>query len=547
MARKKGMRKLLIVESPAKIKTIKKILGSEFNIMSTFGHVKDLPENKIGVEITPQNHIKLEYDALPDKVDTIAKICEQAKKCDEIYLASDPDREGEIIAWHIGREIAKNLKTDAAIHRIVFNEITKEAIEKAITVKRRVDRNKVNAQQARRVLDRWVGYEVSPILWRKITKGLSAGRVQSVALRLVCEREEDIEKFTPEEYWSIHVLLIFENEVFEAELSKIKKKKTKIDDEKSANKILSDLKKESFKVIDVSEKKRFKNPIAPFITSTLQQDAYNRLGFSVNRTMKTAQKLYEGVPLDKPKHPEALITYMRTDSVRLSDTALRTARSFIKNKYGAEYLPPKPTQYTTKGGAQDAHEAIRPINVKRTPEEVLPYLKSDQAKLYNLIWKRFVASQMKPAEYFQRVVTINAGNYELRATGSTIVFDGFLKVYRVVEEENKKLVTIPKNITKDADLGLKKTEGKQHFTKPPARYSQATLVKELEKKDVGRPSTYATTLSTLERRQYVTVDNRRFMPTELGKTVTKLLVRPFSAFLLQHAWNNHLIRSLQES
>lgn len=518
------MPKLLIVESPAKIKTIGKFLGKEFKIMSTFGHVKDLPSRKVGVTITDEKKIELEYVPLEDKKDTIAQICKQASRCDEVYLASDPDREGEIISWHIGQEIAKVLKKDGSIHRITFNEITKPAVEHAITDKRRVDRHKVHAQQARRVLDRWVGYEVSPVLWKKIAKGLSAGRVQSVALMLVCIREEEIEKFKPEEYWSIHATFGIEGDFFEAELSKLNGKKAKISTKEKADEALAAIKKESFSILKVTDKKRLKNPVAPFMTSTLQQDAYNKLGFSVDRTMSVAQKLYEGVPLGDANSPEALITYMRTDSLRLSDTAIKESRAFIKNEYGDNYLPAKSKQYGKKGASQDAHEAIRPINFNRKPSQVKPFLKPEQAKLYELIWKRAVASQMVPAEYFQRTVEVEGGNALFRATGSTLMFDGFLKVYAVEDEDEKKAVKIPKAVADGKPVELNKPEGKQHFTKPPARFTQATLVKELEKKDIGRPSTYAATLSTLQKRKYVTVENKRFFPSELGRSVNALLV-----------------------
>jgi len=518
------MRKLLIVESPAKIKTIGKFLGKDFKIMSTFGHVKDLPSKKIGVEITDKNDIVIDYVPLEDKAKTISDICKQARSCSEIYLASDPDREGEIISWHIGQEIEKVIKKDAQMHRISFNEITKPAVEAAIQNKREINIDRVHAQQARRVLDRWVGYQVSPILWKKITKGLSAGRVQSVALLLICNREKAIEAFKPEEYWSIHALYAVGSEEMHAELAKIKGKKPKIDSKEKADAVLADMKQQSFSVSKIEEKKRLKNPVAPFMTSSLQQDAFNKLGFSVDRTMRIAQKLYEGLPLQDSSSPEALITYMRTDSVRISDTALKDARAFIKSEYGSEYLPAKSKQYGSKGATQDAHEAIRPITASLTPEKVAPYLKPEQAKLYALIWKRFMASQMKPAEYFQRSVHITGGDYEVRASGSTLMFDGFLKVYKVEDDDEKKSVKIPKGVTQDLALPLKKIDGKQHFTKPPARYSQATLVKEMKKEDIGRPSTYAATLSTLEKRKYVTVENKRFVPSMLGKSVTEMLV-----------------------
>jgi DNA topoisomerase-1 len=521
--RSRLMPKLLIVESPAKIKTIGKFLGKEFKIMSTFGHVKDLPAHKLGVTITKENHIELEYVPLADKGDVIAQICKQAAQCDEVFLASDPDREGEIISWHIGQEIAKVLKK-GTMHRITFNEITKPAVEKAIADKRNVDEHKVHAQQARRILDRWVGYEVSPILWKKITKGLSAGRVQSVALMLICIRDSEITAFKVEEYWSIHGNFGISGDSFEAELSKVKGKKPAILTKDTADSLIATIAQQgSFVITKVTDKKRLKQPAPPFMTSTLQQDAYNKLGFSVDRTMQIAQKLYEGVPLGDKDNPEALITYMRTDSLRISDTAMTEVRGYIKETFGSKYLPSKEKLHGAKGASQDAHEAIRPISVDKTPEKIGRYLTTEQAKLYEIIWKRFVASQMEAAEYFQRSVQIDGGDFEFKATGSTLMFDGFLSVYLVEEDEEEKTVAIPKSVGDGKPVDLLKAEGKQHFTKPPARYTQATLVKELEKKDIGRPSTYAAILSTLIKRSYVIVDNKRFSPSELGRSVNKLL------------------------
>jgi len=516
--------KLLIVESPAKIKTISKFLGQDFRIMSTFGHIKDLPPKRIGVDIDEKNKkITLEYDVIKDKDKIIADICKQASHVSDVYLASDPDREGEIISWHIGQEIAKVFKDKTRIHRITFNEITKPAIQQAIKDQSTVDMHKVRAQQARRVLDRWVGYEVSPILWRKIKKGLSAGRVQSVALLLVCSREEEIIKFKPEEYWSVHAPFKFKKSSFLTELYKINNKTFKLKNKAETDKVLDAIKKEpSYVVSKITEKKRLKNPAPPFMTSTLQQDAYNKLNFSVDKTMAIAQKLYEGLPLQDKNKPEALITYMRTDSLRISDTALKDSRSFISQKYGKEYLP-KSTNVYSKKGAQDAHEAIRPINVNITPEGVKKHLKPDEAKLYALIWKRFVACQMNPAEYFQRQVLITGGKFTFKATGSSLMFDGFLKVYSIEEEEEEKSVKIPKDIKEKENVTLQKLDPKQHFTQPPPRYTEATLVKELEKQGIGRPSTYAATLSTIQRREYVIKDKRRFSPTELGKAVSSML------------------------
>lgn len=530
MRRKKSMRedgpKLLIVESPAKIKTISKFLGKDFRIMSTFGHIKDLPPRRLGVTRDDKGHLEIKYDVIKDKASVIADICKQAGNSSEIFLASDPDREGEIISWHIGQEIEKIFADPDRIHRITFNEITKPAIAQAIEQKTDVDMHLVNAQQARRILDRWVGYEVSPILWRKIGKGLSAGRVQSVAVMLVCDREAEIVAFKPEEYWTIHGLFsAAPGAELLAELVKFGNKNIELKSKQDVDKVLAALKKETFVVTKIAEKKRAKNPAPPFMTSTLQQDAYNKLGFSVDRTMSIAQQLYEGVSLGDKNSPEALITYMRTDSLRISDTALSAVRSFIGEEYGKNYVPKQANVYDKKG-AQDAHEAIRPIDVTRQPSAIAHYLAPDHAKLYDLIWKRFVASQMEAAEYFQRQVSIEGGNYLFRATGSTLMFDGFLKVYLVEEdEEDAKAVKIPKEVKEKGQLDLKKLDPKQHFTQPPPRYTEATLVKELEKRGIGRPSTYATILSTVQKRGYVSKEAKKFMPTDLGKKVNEMLVK----------------------
>ncbi len=519
---KKGT-KLLIVESPAKIKTLSKFLGEDFVILSTFGHVKDLPSRKIGVSID-NGKVVLEYEPIKDKAKVIKEICAKAKKSEEVYLASDPDREGEIIAWHIGEEIAQVIKDPSKIFRITFNEITKQAVTAAIQNKSTVDMEKVQAQQARRVLDRWVGYEVSPILWRKIRKGLSAGRVQSATLLIVCTREEEIVSFKPVESWSIHGTFSDKKVTIIAELAKIKNKVAKLTNKEEATKVVDALKKESYAVSDITVKKRIKNPVPPFMTSTIQQAAHNILGFSVKKTMMIAQRLYEGVALADKNNPEALITYMRTDSLRLSDTAITAARGFIDKNYGDKYLPSKANVYAKKA-AQDAHEAIRPINVDIKPEFAARYLSKDESKLYSLIWKRFVACQMTPAEYSQRIVSIEGGDYLFRITGSTLIFDGFLKVYLVEDEDDKKTVKIPKEIEKGIPLSLDKIDPKQHFTQPPPRYSEATLVKEMEKKGIGRPSTYAATLNTIQKREYVIKDKRRFTPTELGKSVNNMLIK----------------------
>lgn len=535
-------KKLLIVESPAKIKTISKFLGRDFKIMSTIGHIKDLPSKSLGV--TMGDPIEIEYVVLDDKDKVIADICKQASTSSEIYLAPDPDREGEIIAWHIGEEIKKVAPKGSEIHRITFNEITKPAIVESLEHPSTIDMEKVAAQQARRVLDRWVGYEVSPILWTKIMKGLSAGRVQSVALKLICDREEAIRKFKPEEYWSIHGEFKQGKAKIDADLAQINKKAFKIKSEKEANKVLDEVKKTDFEVTSIQDKTRAKKPLAPFMTSTLQQAAYNRLGFSVKKTMTVAQRLYEGLPLQDKATPVALITYMRTDSLRISDTAIKQSRGYIKKEYGDDYLPKTSNVYEKKKAAkaQDAHEAVRPIDVSLTPEKVSKYLPADAAKLYKLIWQRFVACQMTPAQYAQRQVNIEGGKYLFRVTGSTLIFDGFLKVYNVEEDEKEKKAKIPKELEAGKPIDHVKSEGKQHFTQPPPRFSEATLVKELEKEGIGRPSTYATILSTIQARNYTALDTKkRFSPTELGMQVTKMLVEN-----LPHIINEKFTAGMEE-
>ena len=519
--------KLLIVESPAKIKTLSKFLGDTFAIAATFGHVKDLPESKIGVTLNDKTKkVELEYEVLKEKAGKIAEICKLAGRATDVYLASDPDREGEIISWHIAQEITKVMKDPSRLHRITFNEITKSAVIKSIENPGSINENMVSAQQARRVLDRWVGYEVSPILWKKITKGLSAGRVQSVALLLICKRDEEINAFKPEESWSIHALFKTEDGKIEADLFKISGKTAKLATKEQADAALKGIKDERFKISDIIEKERLKNPLPPFMTSTLQQDAYNKLGFSVDKTMMIAQKLYEGIPLTQKDTPEALITYMRTDSLRIADSAIEQVRGFIGKEYGDKYLPKKSINYG-KEGAQDAHEAVRPVDVTILPSTVARYATAEQAKLYELIWKRFVACQMSQALYFQRQVLIEGGKYLFKATGSTLIFDGFLKVYSPEEDEEEAVVTIPKNIAKDNPLGLMPPTSKQHFTQPPPRYTEGSLVKEMEKCGIGRPSTYAATLSTIQKRAYVEKDKKRFAPTELGKAVNDLLCKSF--------------------
>ncbi len=517
-------KKLFIVESPGKIKTINKFLGKDFKIMSTIGHIKDLPANKLG--ITMDGTIDLEYVTIEDKDKIIADICKEASKCDEIYLAADPDREGEIIAFHIGTEIAKVMKKGASMHRVTFNEITKSAILDAIEHPGDIDENKVAAQQARRILDRWVGYEVSPILWKKVAPKTSAGRVQSVALRLICEREDAIRQFKPEEYWTIIGEFSYQKSKFEAELTHIGTKKFDVNNKEDADAIVKKLPQQTYIIDSIIDKKRTKNPLPPFMTSTLQQTAFNRLGFSVKKTMQVAQKLYEGLPLDDASTPVALITYMRTDSLRISDTALKQAREFIAKHFDKDYLPSKAVVYTKAGKGQDAHEAIRPIDVTITPEKAAQYLEKDAAKIYELIWKRFVSSQMEPALYAQRQVVVKGGQFIFKVTGSTLIFDGFLKVYGIDKDEQEESKVIPKNLKEKDGVDLTKIDPKQHFTQPPPKYTEASLIKELEKEGIGRPSTYSAILTTIQARNYTSTDQKkRFTPTELGMTVTKVLVQ----------------------
>jgi DNA topoisomerase-1 len=522
------MKKLLVVESPSKIKTIKKFLGPEFKIMSTMGHVKDLPVSEMGVSRDP---IAISYVPVKDKAKVIADLCKAAQGVDEVYLAPDPDREGEIIAWHVAEEMKKVMKNPEAIHRITFNEITKPAILAGIKNQHSIDMNKVAAQQSRRVLDRWVGYEVSPLLWKKIKKGLSAGRVQSVALKFICEREEAIRSFTPEEYWSITGTFKHAKGQLVAPLTHIGTKKAEIKTQKTADKITEEVKKADFKITEINDKKRSKNPLPPFMTSTIQQAAYNRLGFSVKKTMQIAQNLYEGIPLGGDGTPVALITYMRTDSLRLSDTAINSARDFISKNFGEKYLPGKPQVYgkKSKTASQDAHEAIRPVDMVVSATHVHKHATKDQARLYELIWQRTLASQMSSAEYAQRQMVLKGDKYIFKVTGSTLLFDGFLKVYGIDEEDEKEKNTkIPEGINQNDPVDVKKVDPKQHFTQPPPRFSEATLVKEMEKEGIGRPSTYSAVMNTIRARDYTTLENKRFVPTELGMTVVTVLKGGFA-------------------
>jgi DNA topoisomerase-1 len=514
---------LLIVESPAKIKTISKLLGPEFTVVSTVGHIKDLPKKSLGITMRGE-HVELEYVVMDKKEKVIKDLIKAAKAADLVLLASDPDREGEVIAWHVEQELKDVIKNPHNIKRITYNEITKTALQAAIQHQGPVDLQKVHAQQARRALDRLVGYEASPILW-KVRKGLSAGRVQSVALRLICDREEAIRAFKSEESWSIEALGRFDKHTLPLTLTHIKNKKIALKKEDQAKKVADQLKDAVVAITVVTDTTRSKRPPTPFITSTLQQSASQQLGLKVARTMELAQKLYEGVPLEDEQTPVALITYMRTDSTRLADSAVKEIRTYIKKRYGNDYVPGKPQVYATKKKGQDAHEAIRPVDVSITPELTARYLEPALQKLYTLIWKRSVACQMSDAQFAHRKVTVEGDGFTLTATGTTILFDGFRKLYITADEEQETNIALPAIITANTPIILSDITPRQHFTQPPARFSEASLIKELEKEGIGRPSTYATILKTIQMRDYTELDEKkRFVPTDLGFIVTRLLV-----------------------
>jgi len=513
---------LVIVESPAKAKTINKILGNSYTIKASVGHIRDLPQKSFGVDV--DNNFEPQYEIMEKKQKVVDELNQAAKNSDEIFLAPDPDREGEAIAWHISHILGKSKKN---IYRIEFNEITKTAIQEAVKNPRPIDMNRVNAQQARRILDRLVGYKLSPLLWKKVGKGLSAGRVQSVAVRIICDREDEIEAFVPQEYWKINTDLskAKSSASFNAELSKIDGEKAEVNNGEQAEKIVNTLNKAEYKVDKVATRNSQRKPQPPFITSTLQREASNRLGYSVKRTMQLAQNLYEGLELGSDGHV-GLITYMRTDSTRIADEARDAAKDYIINHFGQKYYPEEPRVYTKKGkNVQDAHEAIRPTYIEKTPESIRQYLSPEQFKLYKLIWSRFIASQMQSADVQTISVEIQADRYTLRSSTSKITFDGFLIVYDDREEEVKNNV-IPE-LKKDDILKLIKVNSSQHFTQPPARYSEATLVKALEELGVGRPSTYAPTISTIQDRGYVIKEEKALIPTALGRTVNGLLVKHF--------------------
>ncbi len=511
---------LVIVESPAKAKTLKKFLGSNYKIEASMGHVRDLPKSEMGINI--EDDFEPRYITIRGKGELLAKLRKEVKSANKVYLATDPDREGEAISWHL--LYALKLDEEKA-SRITFNEITKNAVKKSIKEAREIDMNLVNAQQARRTLDRIVGYKMSPLLWKKVKKGLSAGRVQSTALKLICDREDEIENFVPKEYWTIQAILKnSEDKKIKAKFYGENNKKIDILSKEETDKIIDFVKNNDFIVEDVKKGQRLKNPQPPFTTSTLQQEASKLLNYSAQKTMSIAQQLYEGIDI-KGEGTIGLVSYIRTDSVRISEEAVADAKEFITENFGYAYLNNTGKKFKTKGRSQDAHEAIRPTYSSKTPESIKDSLSREQYKLYKLIWERFIASQMNPAVYITVSVKIKSGNYNFRSSGSILEFDGYLKVYKKNEEKEDD-ITIPE-LEKDEVLQQDNVDGEQHFTQPPPRYTEALLIKTLEEIGVGRPSTYAPTIYTITTRGYVTKENKVFYTTELGEIVNNIIKNNF--------------------
>ncbi|KJD41305.1 DNA topoisomerase I [Paenibacillus polymyxa] len=518
---------LVIVESPSKAKTIGKYLGSKYIVKASMGHIRDLPKSQIGVEV--ENDFNPKYITIRGKGSILKELKDARKKVKKVYLAADPDREGEAIAWHLAHALELD---DTADCRVVFNEITKQAVKDAFKTPRKINMDLVNAQQARRILDRLVGYKISPLLWKKVKKGLSAGRVQSVAVKIILDRENEINEFVPEEYWTITAKLAIKDSTFEAKFHKLRGEKKELSSEADVQEVLEAIGKSSYKVRDVKEKERLRNPSPPFTTSSLQQEAARKLNFRASKTMSVAQQLYEGVDLGK-EGTVGLITYMRTDSTRIATSAQEEAKEVIIQKYGEDFVPESPRQYSKKSAnAQDAHEAIRPTSALRDPETVKPFMSRDQFRLYKLIWERFMASQMASAIMDTLSVDIEAGETIFRAAGSKVRFPGFMKVY--VEgnddgktEEDKLLPPLQPG----DKLKRESVEPKQHFTQPPPRYTEARLVKTLEELGIGRPSTYAPTLETIQKRGYVAIEEKKFFPTELGELVIEQMEEFFPEIL----------------
>ncbi|PTK66246.1 type I DNA topoisomerase [Staphylococcus borealis] len=503
---------LVIVESPAKAKTIEKYLGKKYKVIASMGHVRDLPRSQMGVDV--EDNFEPKYITIRGKGPVVKDLKKYAKKAKNVFLASDPDREGEAIAWHLSKILELD---DTKENRVVFNEITKDAVKESFKHPRGIEMNLVDAQQARRILDRLVGYNISPVLWKKVKKGLSAGRVQSVALRLVIDRENEIRNFKPEEYWSIEGEFRYKKSKFTAKFLHYKNKPFKLKTKKDVEKITTELDGDKFEITNVNKKEKTRNPANPFTTSTLQQEAARKLNFKARKTMMLAQQLYEGIDL-KRQGTVGLITYMRTDSTRISQTAKDEAKKYIEDKYGKDYI----SNRTAKGkqGDQDAHEAIRPTSTLRTPDEMKSYLTRDQHRLYKLIWERFVASQMAPAILDTVALDVTQNNIKFRANGQTIKFKGFMTLYVEAKDDkdNEKENKLP-NLSKGDEVTATQIEPAQHFTQPPPRYTEARLVKTLEELKIGRPSTYAPTIDTIQKRNYVKLESKRFVPTELGEIV----------------------------
>ncbi|MFA5536074.1 MAG: type I DNA topoisomerase [Bacillota bacterium] len=521
---------LIIVESPAKAKTIGNFLGSKnYTVKSSMGHIRDLPKSQLGVDL--EQNFEPKYITIRGKGELLKELRTLAKKSDRVLLAPDPDREGEAIAWHLQHSLGIDQHEKC---RIEFNEITKNAVQQAIKSPRQIDGNRVNAQQARRVLDRLLGYKLSPLLWAKVRKGLSAGRVQSVAVRLIVEREEEIRAFQPREYWSLAAKLLNREQIsFKAKLVKDQSgKNVEINNKKEMDQILEYLLDANYEIVEIKKREKRRNPSPPFTTSSLQQEAYKRLGFVAKKTMRLAQQLYEGVDLGKKAGTQGLITYIRTDSTRVATVAQEEAKKYINTEFGADFVPKKTPQYIQGKKSQDAHEAIRPTSMEKPPQAVKDHLTRDQYRLYKLVWDRFVASQMSPAIMDVTTVEIEANKYQFRASGSIIKFMGFLKIYQEEqsEEEAEESGVLPK-LEQGENLKLDRLEPKQHFTEPPPRYSEASLVRTLEELGIGRPSTYAPTIDNILNRGYVIRENKVFVPTEIGQIVVGLLKEFFTEII----------------
>ena len=522
---------LVIVESPAKVKTIKKFLGKNYEVTASNGHVRDLPKSRMGIDF--EHDFEPKYITIRGKGEILAKLRKEVKKADKIYLATDPDREGEAISWHLSKALKLDEQAgDKKVYRISFNEITKNAVKASLKEPRQIDMNLVNAQQARRVLDRMVGYTISPVLWEKVKRGLSAGRVQSAALRIIADRENEISAFIPEEYWTIDAKFQVSGarKKLEAKFYGTKESRMKIENGAQADQIMAEIKNESYQVYEVKKSERIKKAPNPFTTSTLQQEASKTLNFSTQKTMRIAQQLYEGVDV-KGSGVIGLITYLRTDSVRVSEEAQTQAREYISEKYGSQYTANSATAAKKSGKIQDAHEAIRPTNIALTPVEVKESLSRDQFRLYQLIWKRFTASRMSAAKYETASVKIAAGQYCFTVSASRVVFDGFLSVYMSEDDEKGEDNAFLKSIDENTKLKLAEAASTQHFTQPPAHYTEASLVKTMEELGIGRPSTYAPTITTLLARHYVLKENKNLYMTELGEAVNTIMKEAFTTIV----------------